>query len=50
MKSKYESPEVEIVKFTLSADVLTISQGEHSTSSGYIIPPDPDMEEELEEP
>lgn len=50
MQRKYESPELEIVKFTLSADVLTISEGEHSTSSGYIIPPDPDMEEELEEP
>ena len=48
MKSKYESPEVEIVKFTLSADVLTVSEGEHSTSSGYIIPPDDeDIEEEL---
>ena len=49
MKRKYESPEFEIVKFTLSADVLTVSEGEHSTSSGYIIPPDVDMEE-LEEP
>ena len=29
MQRKYESPELEIVKFTLSADVLGISQGEH---------------------
>lgn len=49
MKRKYESPEVEMIKFTLSADVLTISQGEHSTSSGYIIPPDEEMVE-MEEP
>ena len=46
MQKKYESPEVEMIKFTLSADVLTVSEGEHSTSSGYIVPPD-DLEEEL---
>ncbi len=48
MQRKYESPELEIVKFTLSADVLGISQGEHSTSSGVIHDPDEDMEELLE--
>lgn len=48
MQRKYESPELEIIKFTLSADVLGISQGEHSTSSGVIHDPDDDMlEEEL---
>ena len=49
MQRKYKSPDLEFVKFSLSADVLTISEGEQSTSSGYIIPPDEDMEE-LEEP
>ncbi len=45
MKNKYVSPELEIVKFRLSADVLTVSEGESGTSSGYIIPPEDDMEE-----
>ena len=48
MKRKYESPEVEIVKFSLSADVLTVSEGEITTSSGVIHDPDDDMEELLE--
>ena len=49
MQKKYESPDLEIVKFTLSADVLTVSEGEHSTSSGVIHDPDDDemLEEEL---
>ena len=47
MQRKYESPELEIVKFTLSADVLTVSEGEITTSSGVIHDPDEDMEEEL---
>ncbi len=48
MQRKYESPELEIVKFTLSADVLTVSEGEKTTSSGVIHDPDEDMEELLE--
>ena len=49
MKRKYESPELEIVKFTLSADVLGISEGEITTSSGVIHEPDDSemLEEEL---
>lgn len=47
MKRKYESPEVEIVKFTLSADVLGISEGEITTSSGVIHDPEDDDMEEL---
>ena len=47
MKRKYESPELEIVKFTLSADVLTVSEGEQGSSGGGFIPPDEDEFEEL---
>lgn len=49
MKRKYESPELEIVKLSLSADVLTVSEAESITTSGVIIEPSTDMEE-LEEP
>lgn len=49
MQRNYESPELEIVKFTLSADVLSISDGEITTSSGVIHDPEDDMEE-MEEP
>lgn len=48
MKRKYESPELEIVKLSLSADVLGISEAESITSSGFIEEPD-DPEMELEE-
>lgn len=48
MKRKYESPDIEIVKLSLSADVLTVSEGEITTSSGVIHDPDEDMEEGLE--
>lgn len=48
MIKKYKSPELEIIKFTLSADVLTISEGENYKTSGVIIEP-PDDEELLEE-
>lgn len=44
MKRKYESPELEIVKLSLSADVLGISQAESITSSGFIEDPESDME------
>lgn len=46
MKKAYESPEFEIVKLSLSADVLGVSEGEVGTSSGFIEKPedDPDME------
>lgn len=44
MKKAYESPEFEIVKLSLSADVLGVSEGEIGTSSGFIEEPDPDME------
>lgn len=47
MNKKYISPDLEIVKFTLTADVLGISQGEIITSSGVIEEPDDDMSEEL---
>lgn len=50
MKRKYDSPELEIVKFTLSADVLTVSEGEITTSSGVIHEPGDDDIEELVEP
>jgi len=44
MNKQYESPELEIVKFTLTADVLTVSEGEIGKSSGVIEEPDPDDE------
>ena len=47
MNKKYISPELEIVKFTLSADVLGVSQGEQGSSGGGYIPPDDDEFEEL---
>ena len=48
MNKKYISPELEIVKFTLSADVLSVSQGEQGSSGGGYIPPGDDGEfEEL---
>ena len=47
MKKKYISPELEIVKLSLSADVLTPSQGEQGSSSGGYVPPDEDGEFEL---
>lgn len=40
MNKKYISPELEIVKLTLSADVLGVSQGEQGSSSGGYIPPE----------
>lgn len=41
MNKKYESPELEIMKLTLTADVLTVSEGEIGKSSGVIEEPDP---------
>lgn len=41
MQRKYESPELEIVKYTLTADVLSVSEGEIGKSSGVIEEPDP---------
>ena len=46
MRRKYESPELEIVKLSLSADVLGVSDPEITTSSGVIHDPDDDMLEE----
>lgn len=43
MKKHYESPELEIKKFTLSADVLTISKGEDVASSGFYIDPEDEL-------
>ena len=43
MNKKYESPEIEIVTFIMTADVLTVSEGEIGTSSGVIENPDDDM-------
>ena len=40
MKKKYISPELEIEKIRLSADVLGVSQGEQGSSGGGYIPPD----------
>lgn len=45
MKKEYISPDLEIIKFTLSRDVLRVSEDESGTASGYIH--DPDDEEEL---
>ena len=44
MKRKYESPDLEIAKFNLTADVLSVSQSESITSSGFIEDPEEDME------
>ena len=44
MNKKYESPELEIMKLTLTADVLTVSEGEIGKSSGVIEEPDPEDE------
>lgn len=49
MKKKYESPDLEIAKIIMTADVLTISKGENTASSGFYIDPD-SMLEEMEEP
>lgn len=42
MRKEYESPDVEIVQYRL-VDVLTVSEDEFSTSSGFIEEPDPDL-------
>ena len=42
MKKHYESPELEIKHFILSADVLTVSKGEDVASSGFYVDPDED--------
>ena len=44
MKRIYESPELEISKFTFSESVLGISEGEIIATGGVIEEPDPDME------
>ena len=48
MKKHYESPELEIKKFALSTDVLTVSKGEDTASSGFYI--DPDEDELIDDP
>lgn len=40
----YESPDLEVVKFTISTSILSISEGEDGKSSGFIENPDGDME------
>ena len=47
MNKIYVSPELEIVKFRLSSDILNVSQGEVITSGGDVINPTEDEEEEL---
>lgn len=45
MKRLYKSPEFEIVKLTLSENILNISEGESGSSGGYIEQPEESMEE-----
>lgn len=46
MKNYYNSPEFEIIKLTLTADVLTVSEPEKPTDPiGVIHDPEDDMEE-----
>lgn len=42
MNKVYESPELEIVRYRLTADILTVSECEQGKSSGVIEEPDPE--------
>ena len=44
MKRIYESPELEISKFTFSQSILTVSDPQVPTGGGFIEEPEGDME------
>lgn len=44
MKNKYISPDAEVIRLTLTRDVLRVSEDERPTSGGVIHEPDPNDE------